>query len=84
MLCDADFKERHDLALRTISQLKNEIDALRADLRGKNLEIGDLESDEATLNAQLDQRTIEIEKLKNELNSLLADNEELLNERMRV
>lgn len=39
---DADFKERHDLALRTISQLKNEIDALRADLREKNLEIGDL------------------------------------------
>lgn len=62
---DADFKERHDLALRTISQLKNEIDALRADLREKNLEINDLESDENTLIGQLDQRAIEIEKLKN-------------------
>ena len=39
---DADFRDRHDLALRTISQLKNEIDALRADLREKNLEINDL------------------------------------------
>jgi hypothetical protein len=39
---DADFKERHDLALRTISQLKNEIDAMRAGLREKNLEINDL------------------------------------------
>ena len=43
-----------------------------------------MESDETTLIGQLDQRTIEIEKLKNELNSLLADNEELLNERLRL
>jgi ElaB/YqjD/DUF883 family membrane-anchored ribosome-binding protein len=42
-----------------------------------------LESDENTLIGQLDQRAIEIEKLKNELNSLLADNEELLGERLR-
>lgn len=69
---DADFKDRHDLALRTICQLKNEIDALRADLREKNLEINDLESDENTLIGQLDQRAIEIDKLKNELNSLLC------------
>lgn len=67
------------MALRTTSQLKNEIDAYRADLREKNLEINDLESDENTLIGQLDQRAIEIDKLKNELNSLLADNEELLN-----
>ena len=70
--------------MRTTCQLKNEIDALRADLRDKNLEINDLESDENTLIGQLDQRAIEIDKLKNELNSLLADNEELLNERMRL
>ena len=43
------------------------------------MEINDLESDENTLIGQLDQRAIEIDKLKNELNSLLADNEELLN-----
>lgn len=51
--------------MRNISQLKNEIDALRADLREKNLELNDLESDENTLIGQLDQRAIEIEKLKN-------------------
>jgi chromosome segregation ATPase len=70
---DSDFKEKHDFALRNIGQFKNEIDALRADLREKNLELNDLESDENTLIGQLDQRAIEIEKLKNELNSLLAD-----------
>lgn len=57
---------------------------MRADLREKNLEINDLESDENTLIGQLDQRAIEIEKLKNELNSLLADSEELLNEKLRL
>ena len=33
---------------------------MRADLREKNLEINDLESDENTLIGQLDQRAIEI------------------------
>ena len=55
---DADFKERHDFALRSIGQLKNEMDALRADLREKSLELNDLESDENTLIGQLDQRAI--------------------------
>ena len=39
---DADFRERHDMAVRTIGQSKNELDAYRTDLRQKNLEIGDL------------------------------------------
>ena len=69
---DAEFRERHELALRTIGQIKNDVDANRSDLRQINLEISDLESDENTLNGQLDQRTIEIEKLKNELNALLG------------
>ena len=44
--------------MRNIGQLKNEIDALRADLREKSLELNDLESDENTLIGQLDQRAI--------------------------
>jgi chromosome segregation ATPase len=47
------------------------------------VEVGDLNSDENTLLGQLDQRAIEINKLKNELASLLADNEQLLSEKMR-
>lgn len=69
---DAEFRERHEVALRTIGQIKNDVDASRADLRQKNLEINDLESDENTLNGQLDQRKIEIEKLKKELSALLG------------
>lgn len=44
-ICDADFKERHELALRNISDLRNEIDALRAEIRDRNMEINDLEAD---------------------------------------
>ena len=73
-ICDADFKERHDLALRNISDLRNEIDSLRAEIRDRNLEINDLEADENTLRNQLDQRLIDIERLKNDLASLLTDN----------
>lgn len=45
---------------------------MKAELRDKNLEINDLQTDENTLRNQLDQRNIEIEKLKAELNSLLG------------
>ena len=38
-LLDSDFKSKHEVALRTISQLKAETDALRADLRERNLEL---------------------------------------------
>lgn len=46
------------MALRNISQLKNEADALRAELRDRNLELGDLDTDGNTLRTQLDQRNI--------------------------
>jgi hypothetical protein len=36
---------RHEAAVRNIGQLKNEIDALRAELRDKKLEATDLEGD---------------------------------------
>jgi hypothetical protein len=45
---------------------------MKAELKTKNLEIGDLQVDENTLRNQLDQRNIEIEKHKAELKSLLG------------
>lgn len=60
--------------MRNIFELKNEIDSLRAEIRERNLEINDLTTDENTLRNQLDQKLIEIERLKNDLASLLADN----------
>lgn len=44
--------------MRNIAQLKNEIDATKAELRDRNLELGDLDADGNTLKTQCDQRNI--------------------------
>ena len=62
-----------------MSQLKNEIEAIRADLRDKKLETQDLRADEETIKNSLDQRNIEIEKLRTDMNALLCDSDELEN-----
>lgn len=49
---------RHDTAQRNIVQLKNEVDALRSEIRDKRLEINDLESDQASLKTNIDERNI--------------------------
>lgn len=74
---DRDFKMRHEAALRSISQLRNEIDALKAELRDKKLEINDLDSDSAALNHQLDEKNIELDAFRNDYKGCLADAEEL-------
>ena len=51
---------RHEAAVRNICQLKNEIDALRAELRDKKLECSDHENDETALKQQFDEKTIEL------------------------
>ena len=60
---------RHEGAVRNIGQLKNEIDALRAELRDKKLESNDLESDETALKQQYDEKTIELENFRNDYKS---------------
>ena len=43
-----------------------------------------MKTDENTLKNQIDQKLIEIERLKNDLASLLSDNDELLKEKLRL
>jgi AMMECR1 domain-containing protein len=69
---DRDFKMKHEAAVRSISQLKNEIDALRAELRDKKLEIADLEGDSTSLKQQLDEKSIELENHKNDLKGCIG------------
>ena len=78
---DAEFKTKHEGAVRHISQLKNEVEAIRAELRDKKMEINDLQTDSETLRNTLDQRNIEIDKYRGDVNSLVADSEELESER---
>lgn len=65
--------------MRHISQLKNEAEAIKAEVRDKKLEIEDLRADEETIKNCLDQRTIEIDKLRTDINALLCDSDELEN-----
>lgn len=59
-LQDTDFKNRHDGALRHIGQLRNEAEAIKAELRDKKLEIEDLKTDEEGLKNSLEQKNIDI------------------------
>ena len=45
---------RHEAAIRNITQLKNQIDALKAEFRDKKLESADLEGEETALKQQFD------------------------------
>ena len=63
---------RHEAAVRNIGQLKNQIDALRAQMRDKKLETNDLESDQTALKQQMDERTIELENFRNDYKSCIG------------
>lgn len=76
-LNDSDFRNRRESAIRHIGQLKNETEAIKAEVRDKKLEIEDLRADEETIKNSLDQRNIEIEKLRIDINALLCDSDEL-------
>lgn len=64
---------RHEAAIRNIGQLKNQIDALRAELRDKKLEASDLEADEAALKGAFDEKTIELENYRNDYKSAIGN-----------
>ena len=81
---EADFRDRHELALRSIGALRTELDGLKAAFREKSLELDDYENDSSTLKTQIDQRLIDVEKLSNELRSLGTDAAELEVERQRL
>lgn len=46
--------------MRLVCQLKSEVEAIKAELRDKKMEIGDLQADSESLKSTLDQRNIEI------------------------
>ena len=50
---------------------------MKAELRDKKLEIDDMETDGNTLRNNIDQRNIELDKFRAELNGLFADTDEL-------
>ena len=75
---------RHEAALRNVGQLRNEVDALKTELRDKKMEISDLESDFNSLKQQLDEKNIELESHRNDHKGCLADSDELGAERQSL
>jgi seryl-tRNA synthetase len=68
-----------ELTVKTINELKKEVDMLKAELRNTTIEMGEVEQEEDALKKTLNSKLIEIEKLKKEGVSLHGDNEKLLN-----
>lgn len=60
--------------MKTVNELKKEVEVLRAELRNITNEMGEVEEEETELKKRLNSKLIEIEKLKKEGASLHNDN----------
>jgi uncharacterized coiled-coil DUF342 family protein len=60
--------------VKTVNELKKEVEVLRAELRNITNEMGEVEEEETELKKRLNSKLIEIEKLKKEGSSLHNDN----------
>lgn len=63
-----------ELTVKTVNELKKEVEVLRAELRNITNEMGEVEEEETELKKRLNSKLIEIEKLKKEGASLHSDN----------
>lgn len=55
-----------ELTLKSINELKKEVDFLRAELRSATNELGAVEAEDSEIKKRLNTKMIEIEKLKKE------------------
>ena len=60
--------------MKTINELKKDVDKLRVELRNTTNELREVEEEEADIKKSLNTKLIEIEKLKKESLSLHSDN----------
>ena len=71
---DEEGKLKLELTLKTINELKKDVDKLRVELRNTTNELREVEEEEADIKKSLNTKLIEIEKLKKESLSLHSDN----------
>jgi len=72
-----EWNSRHEQNQRTLSILKDEVNALRTELAGVDADVQDVKSDNANINHLVNSRNSDIAKLKADLSDLNADNNEL-------
>lgn len=62
-----DFRNRNEMTMKTIANLKTDVDTLKSAINEKNIEIQELRSENNSLKDQSDQRGYENSQLKSEL-----------------
>jgi len=72
-----EWNARHEQNQRTLSVLKDEVNALRTELAGIDADVQDVKGDNAEVNHIINSRNSDIAKLKADLSDLCADNNEL-------
>ena len=74
MRSDADYKHRNDTNLRTIANLKTDVDTLKATIEDKNIEYQENKAENLALKDIADHRAMDISKLKNEVSVAVDQN----------
>jgi len=80
-LNEREFKNRNELNLRTINNLKSDIDALKQELNVLSADAQDLRFDNQSINEIVNNRSSEIAQLKAELGDLSDNNSHLAMEK---
>eukprot|EP00331_Platyophrya_macrostoma_P019853 CAMPEP_0176468070 /NCGR_PEP_ID=MMETSP0127-20121128/38822_1 /TAXON_ID=938130 /ORGANISM="Platyophrya macrostoma, Strain WH" /LENGTH=401 /DNA_ID=CAMNT_0017861465 /DNA_START=27 /DNA_END=1232 /DNA_ORIENTATION=+ len=71
---DADYKHRNDTNLRTIANLKTDVDTLKATIEEKNIEYQENKAENLAIRDIAEHRASDISKLKNELSVAVDQN----------
>jgi len=74
---DSDYKARNDANLKTIANLKTDIDVLKSTIAEKNIEYQENKAENLAIKDIADHRAIDISKLKNELSGSIDQNNRL-------
>jgi len=78
---EIEYKNRNDLTLKTIANLKTDVDTLKSNISEKNIEYQELKSENIAIKDIAEHRIVDISKLKNELGSGLDLNSKLTDEK---
>lgn len=70
---EADFKTRNEQNFKTIANLKTDVDTLKSTIQENNLDYQELRAENAAVKDISESRSLEITKLKNELQDTLDD-----------
>ena len=81
MRSEIELKNRNELTIKTIANLKSDIDSLKTSVTEKNIEYQELKGDNKLIKDIAEHKLLDISKLKNELVSSLDFNSKILDDK---